>query len=108
MNENMTTVVSIRSNEEFDILVDRSTPFGNPFSHLRTECTTATYHTASRYEAIRKHAQWLREPEQVELVKRIEQELPGKVLGCHCGTNEIQRGMCHAVTLARIADRRFR
>ncbi len=104
----MTTVVSIRSNEEYDILVDRSTPFGNPFSHLRTECTTAIYHTVSRYEAVRKHAQWLRQPEQAELVKRIEKELPGKTLGCHCGSNEIQRGMCHAVTLARIADRRFR
>ena len=39
----MTTVVSIRSvdPDEYDILVDRSTPFGNPFSHLRTECTSA-------------------------------------------------------------------
>lgn len=104
----MTTVVSIRTVDEYDILVDRSTPFGNPFSHLRTECTSAPYHVSSRYEAIRKHAQWLRLPEQAELVKRIEKELPGKVLACHCSTNEIKREMCHAITLARIADRRFR
>lgn len=104
----MTTVVSIRTANEYDILVDRSTPFGNPFSHLCAECTSAPYHTVSRYEAIRKHAQWLRLPEQETLVKRIEKELPGKVLACHCSTNEIQQGMCHAVTLARIADRRFR
>jgi hypothetical protein len=104
----MTTVVSIRIADEYDILVDRSTPFGNPFSHLATECTSAIYRAASKYDAIRKHAQWLRQPEQTELVKRIERELPGKVLACHCGSNEIARGMCHAVTLARIADRRFR
>lgn len=104
----MTTVVSIRSDSEYDILVDRSTPFGNPFSHLRTECTTAIYHTTSRYEAVRKHAQWLRQPEQAALVKKIERELAGKVLACHCGTKEIERGMCHAVTLAKIADKRFR
>ena len=105
----MTTVVSIRSIDpgEYDILVDRSTPFGNPFSHLRTECTSAIYHTVSRYEAIRLHARWLREPEQAELVKKIKKELHGKVLACHCSSNEIARGMCHAVTLARIADRRF-
>lgn len=103
----MTTVVSIRSGEHYDILVDRSTPFGNPFSHLLTECTTAIYRASSRYDSIRKHAAWIREPEQAELLVKIKRELAGKVLGCHCGTKDISRGMCHAVTLAKIADRRF-
>ena len=103
----MTTVVSIHTADDYDILVDRSTPFGNPFSHLHTECTTARWHTVSRYEAIRQHARWIREPEQAELLARVRRELAGKVLACHCGTKDIQRGMCHAVTLAKIADRRF-
>lgn len=105
----MTTVVSIRTADEseYDILVDRSTPFGNPFSHLSTECTSAIYRATSRYDAIRKHSQWLRQPEQAGLLERVKRELAGKVLACHCGENEIKRGMCHAVTLARIADRRF-
>lgn len=103
----MTTVVSLRSGAPYDIWVGRPGPFGNPFSHLHTECTTAQFKAVSKYDSVRKHAAWIREPEQKELVKRIKAELEGKVLACACDSNNIQRGMCHAVTLARIADRRF-
>lgn len=100
----MTTVVSIRSGKPYDILVDRSTVFGNPFSHLASECTSAIYRATSRFDSIRKHAQWIREPEQSALLTRVKTELSGKILGCHCTEKDIQRGMCHAVTLAKIAD----
>lgn len=103
-----TTVVSIRSGEPYDILVDRSTPFGNPYSHWASECTTAIYKALSRFDAVRKHAEWIKAPEQAQLLSRVKKELQGKVLGCHCTERDIQRGMCHAVTLAKIADRRDR
>lgn len=100
----MTKVVSIYSGEPYDILVDRSTPYGNPFSHLRD--TLATFHTNTRLEAVQRHSAWVRS--QLALVTKIRGELRGRTLACRCGTGWIRRGLCHAVTLARIADENIR
>lgn len=103
----MTKVVSIRSGNPYDIEVIRPGPFGNPFSHLRTECTTAQYHALSRYDSVRKFAEWILT--QPELLAQVKRELRDKTLGCACGQKDIDRGMCHGVVLAKIADegRRF-
>ena len=100
----MTKVVCLRTGEKYDIWVGRPSPFGNPFSHLLTELTTAQFKATSRFDAVRKHAAWLKEPGQRGLVKQIKQELRGKVLACACSQEDITSGMCHAVTLAKIAD----
>ena len=96
----MTRVVCIRTGEPYDVLVDRSTPFGNPFSHLAD--TRAEFRTPTKFEAVRRFSQWVRL--NPELMERIRTELKGKTLGCHCGQNNINRGMCHGVILARIAE----
>lgn len=97
----MTThVVSLRSGKPFDILCDRSSPFGNPFSHM--SYTRAEFRTETRYQSILRFSQWVRL--NPDLMKRIKAELKGKVLACHCGQNRINQGLCHAIILARIAD----
>ncbi len=103
----MTTVVSLRSGEPYDIFCGRPGPYGNPFSHLAADCCTAEYRALSRYDAVRKHSEWARS--QPDLVSRIKRELRDKVLACACDPTQIKRGMCHTVTLAKIADegRRF-
>jgi len=104
----MTRVISLRSGEPYDVFVGRPGVFGNPFSHLSTEYNSVSLSRAlSRFDAVRKHAAWIREPEQAELLSRVRKELYGKVLACACSQKDIARGMCHAVTLAKIADKRF-
>ncbi len=66
-----TTVVNIR-HESFDILIDRRTPFGNPFRIGRD---------GTREEVIEKFRVWL--PKQAWLMDMIEQ-LRGKRLACWC------------------------
>ena len=104
VEETMTKVISLRSGEPYDELVGRPSPFGNPFSHMSD--TTAEFRVVSRYEAVRRHAEWIKT--QPELLAKVKRELTGLTLACHCGTNEINRGMCHAVTLSKICDRKFR
>ena len=52
----------IESGYKHEFLIDRSTPLGNPFSHLPD--TRAQFKVSSRAEAITKYKQWL--PEQVK------------------------------------------
>ena len=79
----------------YDILVDRTTIYGNPFSHK--DGTRAKFKVATREEAILRYEQWLlSQPALVALVRR---ELPGRVLGCWCVPLA-----CHAEVLARVAN----
>lgn len=66
-----TRVVNIRD-EEFDVLIDRSTEWGNPFE-IGVDGT--------REEVIAKHMINLKR--RPDLRRRLE-ELRGKRLGCHC------------------------
>lgn len=95
-----TKVVSLRSGEPYDVMVTRPSPFGNPFSHVRS--TEAQFFTTSRYEAVRKHAAWIKT--QPALIHQVISQLQGKTICCACSPTDIQRGLCHAVTLAKIAD----
>ena len=96
----MTRVIPLRSGKPYDVLVDRSSPFGNPFSHM--SYTRAEFHVETRYQAILRFSQWVRL--NPELMKRIKTELKDKIIACHCGQNRINQGLCHATILARIAD----
>lgn len=71
-----------------EVLVDRSTPYGNPFRPGPFE---------SRTDCIARYERWLLS--QPELVARVRAELRSKRLGCHCRPK-----CCHADVLARIAN----
>lgn len=73
--------------EPCDVLVDRSTKWGNPFR--------AGVH-GTRDQCIAKHAAWIRT--QPQLIAALT-ELRGKTLGCHCAPRA-----CHADTLLELAN----
>jgi Domain of unknown function (DUF4326) len=81
--------------EPFDVLIDRTTIWGNPFSHKPG--TRARFLVGSREEAIARYEMWiLKNSPMVALAKRT---LRGKVLGCWCDPLA-----CHGDVLARIAN----
>jgi len=81
--------------DRYDVLIDRSTMWGNPFSHKTG--TKAQFQVATRKGAIRKFEEWfLARPEMIALAKRV---LKGKVLGCWC-----RPLACHGDVLSRIAN----
>jgi hypothetical protein len=54
----------------YDVLIDRSTIWGNPFSHRPG--TKAQFLVATREEAIARFEEWfLAQPERVELAKKV-------------------------------------
>ena len=71
----------------YDVLVDRSTPLGNPFRIGRD---------GTREEVIAKFERWV--PTQPQLMARIK-KLRGQTLGCHCAPRA-----CHADVIARLAN----
>lgn len=76
----------------YGVLVDRSTPWGNPF-HIGRDGT--------REEVIRLHEQWMlmsNDPKAVWQRTHLH-ELRGQILGCWCPPLS-----CHAETLARYAN----
>jgi hypothetical protein len=88
--------------DRYDILIDRSTIWGNPFSHLPK--SVAQFKVASLEEALTKYEEWLMgKPDLIVLAKRV---LRGKVLGCWCRPPEGFNGrlLCHGQILARVAN----
>jgi hypothetical protein len=84
------------------VLVDRSTPFGNPYSHLPN--SAARWNASSRDEAVAAYRRWIFRNEQLELRMLMREVLRGKDLVCHCVPLE-----CHAFIVAEIAnDKRFK
>jgi hypothetical protein len=82
----MTRVANIH-NDDYDILICRSTEWGNPFIIGRD---------GTRDEVIAKYEAWIKT--QPQLLDRLP-ELKGKVLGCYCKPLP-----CHGDVLARLAD----
>lgn len=76
--------------------------WGNRYSHLASSVPGVVM-VKTRKEAVEQHRKEVLDDE--ELVKRIRSELKGKVLGCWCGAREDR--MCHAYTLADVADGRI-
>ena len=78
------------------VLVDRSTPYGNPFK---------VGQDGSREDVIDKYEFWISQPEQVELRVMMARELRGKDLLCWC-TYPSQRPKmkCHADIILKIAN----
>jgi len=88
-------VVNVR-NASYDVLVDRTTRWGNPFTHIKDRKTRAEHVVGSRSEAIRRYEEWL--VMQPELMAALP-SLKGKVLGCWCAPHP-----CHAEVLVRLAN----
>lgn len=74
--------------EPYDVLIDRTTRYGNPFPISRNR---------TREQAIEEYRKYLdRNPALIRLAK---QELRGKVLGCWCAPKP-----CHGDVLLEIAN----
>jgi hypothetical protein len=80
----------------FDVLVDRTTKWGNPFLLDSAKCMTSEGDRAERKRVIERYEHWLRR--QPRLMGALP-ELRGKVLGCHCAPKA-----CHAEVLVRLAN----
>jgi hypothetical protein len=82
--------------EPFDILIDRTSKWGNPFSHKKG--TLAKYIVSSRKEAIQSYKNWILNGDGKYLLNDIH-ELDGKILGCWCKPNS-----CHGDVLVEIVN----
>lgn len=83
--------------EDYDIMVDRSSKWGSPFS-TKIE-SKAKYIVATRKEAIDKHKEWLLNGEGKYLLEDLH-ELKGKTLGCWCNDNQ----RCHADIIVSLVN----
>lgn len=76
--------------DEYDVLIDRSTKWGNPI-HIDERI--------SRDEAIRLHKKYIMQDKKL---LRALGELTGQRLGCHCKPKD-----CHGDTLSGMANNPF-
>ncbi len=93
MNQKM--VVHCRR-AHYDVLIDRTTKWGNPYTTISDRRTRAQFVAKTRAESIEKYEAWLKE--QPELMAALP-ELRGKVLGCWCSPYA-----CHGDVLVRLAN----
>lgn len=91
----MTRVVHL-DKEPYDILIDRTTIWGNPYSHK--EGTLAKYKVKTRKEAIEKYRDYIMN--NSELLAKLP-ELENKTLGCWCKPLD-----CHGDILVELCNRR--
>lgn len=95
-----TTVVNLRSGEPYDVRIDRSTRWGNPYriEEMRREGLrgeTARLAVIASYELWVKNAE---DPAAVWIREHVH-ELKGKTLACWCAP-----AACHGDVLAAMAD----
>lgn len=81
--------------EPYDILIDRSTPYGNPWSHKND--TLAQFKVETRKEAMDAYREHLKG--NTELQERLR-PLKGKTLGCWCKPGN----SCHGDIIAEFLD----
>ena len=81
--------------EPYDVLIDRTTIWGNPFSHK--DGTKAKFKAATREEAIELYEKYLLS--NAHLMAMAKRVLRGKILGCWCDPQA-----CHGHVLVRIAN----
>lgn len=77
------------------VLIDRTTKWGNPFSHKRTPLTK--FLVDSRAEAVDRYQWWLYF--NPELVQAAKKELRGRHLKCSC-----KPLACHGDILIKVAN----
>ncbi len=82
--------------EKYDILISRSSKWGNPFSHK--ENTKALFIVKTRKEAIQNYKEWIINGEGKYLLSDLH-ELKDKILGCFCKPKS-----CHGDILKELVD----
>ena len=85
-------VVNKMKTSKYDVYVDRPTIWVNPFKITKT---------CDRDCVIKKYKEWIIQPEQSWLRKKMRKELKNKILACFC--NPLK---CHAEIIAQIANRK--
>lgn len=93
----MNKCVRVNINDDYDIRVDRSSKWGNPFSHK--ENTKALFKTKSRIESIYQYKKWILYGDGKYLLNDLF-ELRGKKIACWCKDNQ----SCHGDILADIVN----
>lgn len=95
----MTTRVIHLRDGPYDVLIDRTTPWGNPFTHKPS--TLAKFHVGTRKEAIESFKVWAlwSADEGAVWIREHVHELRGKTLACWCHPLA-----CHGWVLADMAD----
>lgn len=83
--------------EPFEVLIDRTTIWGNPYSHK--ENTLAKYKVKTRKESIEKYKEYILNNK--ELLNKLP-ELQGKTLGCWCKPRS-----CHGDVLVELCNRKI-
>lgn len=80
----------------YDVLVDRTTKWGNPFKHTSLWMVKPEFRAQTRAEAIAKFEIWIHT--QAHLIAALP-ELKDRVLACWCDPLP-----CHAKVLVRLAN----
>jgi len=86
--------------EPYDIMIDRSSKWGNPFTHLKGN-TRAKYIVDTRDESIDAYEDYILNGEGKHLLNDLH-ELKGKVLGCWCKPKR-----CHGDFLAKLVNEKY-
>lgn len=88
----MTTVVNMSNTKNFDVKIDRSTRWGNPFTVTESH---------DRAAVLQEYEDWLRRAESKDALWVLGNVgmLKDKILGCWCAPLD-----CHGEVLARLAD----
>ena len=92
----MSTKVVNMNTDVCDVLIDRSTKWGNPYSHKAG--TLAKFRVKSRKEAIEKYRKYILDTP--ELLNCLD-ELEGRILGCHCRPKP-----CHGDVLVELINQK--
>ncbi len=93
----MNKCVRVNIKDDYDIIVDRSTKWGNPFSHK--EKTRALFKSKSRMDSINQYKKWILYGEGKHLLNDLF-ELRGKRIACWCRYNQ----SCHGDILADLVN----
>ena len=91
----------------YDIMIDRTTKWGCPFSHIRDRKTKAKFLVNSRKEAIDAYKEWITKGDGQYLLKDLP-ELKGKTLGCWCKDENGKGKSCHGDVLVELVNDMFR
>lgn len=93
--------------EPYDIMIDRTTKWGCPFTHIKDRNTLAKYVVNSRKEAIESYREWITKGEGMYLLDDLH-ELKGKTLGCWCKNDKGSGKSCHGDVLVELVNNMFR
>lgn len=91
-----TRVVNIHHGAPYDVRIDRSSIWGNPFGTLPPGIGRNTVQVPTRRDAIECYAEWIKEqPGLMALLPTLK----GKALGCVCSPL-----VCHGDVLVKLVE----